>query len=419
MNCEGKAVSSSSYRFLEGVPLKVEREDLQAFEEYLESATGSLRPTLKLADVNWKASEVTFRNLVGQGTLHSGATFEVVPKTSPGSNWATNAANLFEKTTRFHVTHSASAVDRSDLENQFADAIAFVFLKELKNALAKSGPIAIQNLEDKRVQKLRGKLKVNEWSLDYLLKPNSFPVELTRLTTENFYSRTLITASRVLCTTINSPQLRLQLEAVARKLSSDGDRLNKPIRYVPPRVKLPNQWRFYESAWNIAKAIINQDREMGIEGKSHGLAISVEPWRLLENALKQTLEGHFRTDSEVEMSFQRRSSLALIDSTAVRWVKPDGIIERDGQSPITFECKYHVLADGVPPREHIYQAWSSALALDASHAILVYPSDFGLKELILAGSKSDVRLYYGGLGIFESDFDSRAKNFIAQLSAVV
>lgn len=160
-------------------------------------------------------------------------------------------------------------------------------------------------------------------------------------------------------------------------------------------------------------------------GEQHGLEVAIEPWPLLERLLERSLAA--AVDSEESLSFRMKGSVALLEHDSLsRAVIPDGRLLSDEITLASFEAKYSMAsvdAAGWPPRDHIFQALTTAAASSARAAVLVYPHkfepitwkvhSFGGKPAVLVALGLDMFSYRAGVGEKE-----RGQQLLAALHSV-
>ena len=164
---------------------------------------------------------------------------------------------------------------------------------------------------------------------------------------------------------------------------------------------VPPQWRAYGPAWATACAVLRRLSPLHRSGVLEGLSLAIEPWPLLETLLHRSLESaaiqgrasgldlHSSPHSTHGLltPVRRTQDLPLSRIHTARNVEPDGLMRRGDAIAATFEAKYSV-PNYHRSRDHIFQAITTATAVGAPLAVLVYPeaSDPVLWQVRTAGA---------------------------------
>jgi hypothetical protein len=165
---------------------------------------------------------------------------------------------------------------------------------------------------------------------------------------------------------------------------------------------LPSQWTNFQPAWDIAAAVLKNRSVVGAPGSTVGLEVAVEPWPLLETLLERSLSALETIYLDEGYKFEAKRSWPLLDRAGKRalQVEPDGLLTKHGEVVATFEAKY-TRPGPAPAREHTFQAITTAAALGAPLAVIVYPGDEPFRRFDIRGSSEYPRdLVTMGLSMF-------------------
>jgi hypothetical protein len=382
--------------FVENVPQRVSdryRSEFSAASEILKRDLAPRLGQLRLGD-----GSAALQNLVGSFRLASGEVVEVSPKVGSTGNWSDSVVQLLEPTTRISVTGSRRSRS-SPRPHDLTAALALEFARRLERALRKSGPIEVYERRHFSTRRPNGHLNISEWVRGAILDPSLFPVSRDELSSANDFTRGLSVVAG-----------QLSRSAVGADLSSRLRRLQTAVipghavpTHVSPAVArraLPAQWAKFRPAWDLAVALLRNHSVVSDPGRSIGLEIAIEPWPLLETLLSRALT----TLSETQpLSIVPKSTHPLLfhtnGSTATS-VIPDGALQQnDGQVVATFECKYTV-PGRTPKDSHVYQALTTAAALGAPLAVLIYPNDEPPTSYTVEYQGQPTTLVTAGLSLF-------------------
>lgn len=355
----------------ENVPENHPVDTVSAITEAIAQVQPVLRPRLKQLKVSGNTVEV--RNLIGSIPLEDGSVLEIDPKVKTDEPWADAVVQLLTDTTRIAVTGSQRS-SVSPRKNDLSSALAIEYARRLEKALAQEGPLQVYEHHHLTSRRPNGHLNVGKWVRGAILDPAMFPIERDELTVANDFTRGLSIVAG-----------HLRRSSLSQNLSSRLRRLETLVipgtaapTYVNPAVAqrpLPAQWAKYKPAWDIAAAVLRNRSIVGDPGRSVGLEVAVEPWRLLETLLDRVLETLARIP-ERQLQVEPKTShplLSINNSTATN-VIPDGVLKRAGSVVATFEAKY-TLPAATPAEGHVYQALSAAAALRSPLSVIVYPGD--------------------------------------------
>ena len=368
----------------EGEPIEMDSHTTQAIRRRLIALESELMP--RLGFVRGDNAQPVVQNLVGSVQVSHDLVLDIEPKTEPGQDWAHAVVDLlvnepvaFEAyTTEAEKTH----------RNILPDAFARLYVNQLDRALRREGPLAVLVPEHAVRPRLAGRLDVTRWVTSSLTRPHMFPQRRTVLTVDNDYTSAMAWVCEALAVRCSDPSVGSRLRSVAARL-----RPGLPAHTtVDPGVALrpiPPQWRAYEPAWLTACAVLTRISPVHRSGFLEGLGLAVEPWPLLETLLHRSLHAAAALGIEegLPLRAQGHSRHELLtpepgnDDAALRrmhrihtrrGVEPDGSLWSDGTLLATFEAKY-VVPNRKNTRQHIFQAMTTAGALDSPLVVLVYP----------------------------------------------
>lgn len=370
----------------------------------------------------------TFRvlNIIGTIDLGGGALIHVSPKVPASINWVASATWLLTGSEDIEVAGQRRA-GTSSLHNNLLEALARIYLNRLQRAYRQDGPIVLMERVSRTLPYLHGKLDVTRWARAATWQPHVFPVSRTELAQDNPYTRGLMHVADRLAHISVDPTVRNGLHTVSRDLSSG---LPLASSAVPPSTQrsLPEQWKAYEPAWSLAKAILTRTSLFGASGSLTGVGLAIEAWPLLETLLEKTLADVQRLGriGGQAYTYRMQGSAPLLTPSGRPpqqsfSPKPDGRLFRDGQLLATFEAKYSRFDGSVPAREHIYQSLSTAAACGSTTAVLIYPDKFPPMIWNVSGFQGrPLRLIAIGLDMFRwpppSHPESRAEELMAALN---
>lgn len=349
-------------------------DDLRKTIEGLEDV---LRPRIRFLSEN--RAGLRLQNVIGNIQLNNGTILQIQPKVAGGEDWTSAVISLLTGEERIAVAGERRS-GTSSVHRNLLDALADVYLTRLERAIRLDGPLLLMERENLVLPHLRGTLNASEWLKKAAWMPHRFPVSVTRLASDNPFTKGLSEVAKILAAASSSARIKAGLNAVRRDLSANTSPSNFSTQAATSR-KLPAQWNAYKPAWSIAVAVLNRSSLFGTTGNHVGLSLAIEPWPLLEKALEKTL---FAIESRGARSGRRietqmKGRLPLLDagrSTHQGFsVEPDGRMFEDANVVATFEAKYKPF-DGIPARNDIYQAVTTASVCGAALAILVYPTSF-------------------------------------------
>jgi hypothetical protein len=401
---------------VEGRPLDVDAATAQTIRERLSALKEELRPRVPF--LTGGDGGLVVNNLVGSVQLAPDLVLDISPKTRPDTNWAAATIDLLvdERTHYGGETEFAEATPRMVLP----DVYARLYAGQLDCAIRREGPLAVLERRNRAKSALIGQLDVTQWLTTRITNPAVFPQSHTELTVDNAYASALSWVAEALAARTSDPRLAARLRSFPPRL-----RPGHPAHVtVDPGVALremPPQWRAYRPAWATASAFIRRIAPLHRWGTLAGFGLAIEPWPLLERLLHRGFRSAVAqaADEGLALRAVEHAGFPLLTrkgaSTqgglgrlhANKKVDPDGSLWQGDAIVATFEAKYSVPnADRF--RSHYFQALSSAAALDAPLAVLVYPeaapaltwdvSGFGGKPGQLVAVGVDMYNYRYGAG---------------------
>jgi hypothetical protein len=388
---------SERLSFREFEPKRLDRGDREELLAAMPGLTERLAPRLRQYRV--EGDFVRLSNLVGSFTLPRGGIAEVAPKIRTG-DWTTAVIHLLSSDTRLAVAgsqRSRSSQRRDDL----SAALALEYARRLERALRREGPLQVYERKHEVTRRWSGRLDVTRWMRNVALDPGRFPMSRDELSVTNDFTRGLSVIAGLLSRSAAGGELasrlrRLQAEVVP------GQPLPSFVNPSVARRRLPAQWATYAPAWDIAAPLLRNRSVVGDPGPATGLEVAVEPWPLLETLLERALR--VLAERNVALSLEPKKTHPLLlhsDSTGLaQSVEPDGLLRwADGQVAATFEAKYS--GAKTPKREHVFQALTTAAAIDSPLSVLVYPGTFAESTFEVMGFHGrPVRLIALGMDMY-------------------
>lgn len=390
-------------RCVEGVPFLLDPAYLPGLQRAITLLRAELRPRFPLLKIDEDGCRIL--NLVGSIDIGP-AIVEVEPKTRPGEDWIAGALSLIAGYDRI-MAGGDRVSGLSEHRPSLWEALATRYVARLELALHREGPLLVFSEHRERDTTIRGRLDVHAW-FDKL--PDSLthlPLVVRQLSSDNDFSRAMAKVAIAMSRTVHSPVLRARLIEAANRLRPGFPEATS----LPPGIEgspLPTQWGIYRPAWSIAVAILRRRSLLAPSGSSRGIAVAFEAWPLLERLLSRALASAVTQASTLRpfLTSHSQEEITLLRPEGGPYrahrVRPDGLL-REGSVPIaTFEAKYRDFdpAKG-PKREEIYQAVSTAMAVGAPKAFLVYPNGLPNGEwTIVSDMNGPTRLYAMGLRMF-------------------
>lgn len=410
---------------VEGIDFSLPPAEAQRLRLAIERLQAQLKPSFAM--LSEKAGVFKLNNVVGTIDLGSGYLLQVSPKVPADFNWTTAIVALLTGEERLDIAGERRA-GVSQVHNKLLEAIAGVYLSRLETAFRQDGPIVLMERTSKNLPYLHGKLNVTKWARSALWHPHVFPVTRTELALDNPFTRCLAHVAYALAKVATNQGTRNGLFTLARDLSVGGQDFGQVARISTSR-PLPEQWGAYKPAWSLALSILSKTSLFGATGNLTGVGLAIEAWPLLETLLERTLQSVMQVGrhSGRRFSYQMQGSVPLLihnGGTKYRGFspEPDGRLFEGGKLVAAFEAKYADFDGQVPPRDHIYQALSTAAACGAPLAVLVYPNAFTPVAWNVSGFQSvPSRLIAIGLDLFKwlppAQADSRARMVLDAIDA--
>jgi hypothetical protein len=388
----------------EGVPFTVDDLLRPALRNACRRLERNLRPSVPVLEEAGRA--LTVRGVLGTVAIRPDVILDVAPRVGVGDDWVGAVLDLLTVPDRIDIAGDRRAGTAP--QRNLVDALAAIYWRRLAAALRRDGPILVMERRESVLPVLKGKVRVSEWARRSAWEPHRFPVAFQELTSDNDYSRALAYVAGVLAHGTRDPRVRDGLLGGARQLRPGAPELTQAASQLALR-RLPTQWAAYEPAWDIAASVLSRRSLLGSVGARHGVSVAIEAWPLLERLLQRSLQAAVRaaSDSGRVLVVPPKSSTTLLSSAPGhvvprRGVIPDGRLLEGERQLATFEAKYARFArtDG-PPREHVYQALSTAAACGSPTSILVYPETFDPAVWEVRGFDGrPARLVAVGLGLF-------------------
>lgn len=364
---------------IEGTHLVCSTREQALAERALTRLRRATKPRIAYFEKEGDGVRVT--NLVGTVRLDSRTVLDVTPKTAPESDWMGAVVDLMLPE-RISVSGNRDGA-RSRRYRNLTDAVAAIYADRLESALRRNGPLEVIRQWEQVSGTLRGKLLNSRWTRTQVLTPHKFPVNVSGLTVDNEFASAIAFCADVLARDTGDPSVAARL----RSLSAASRPGKAPVVSVNPLVarrELPQQWSGFGDTWAIAASLLSGTSLLGRHGSTAAFDVATESWPLLETFLRRSIdtcaalatgEGRAWSSSKPEkwqlLKVQTGSNHAA--DKRGREVKPDGLLLANGAVLASFEAKYRHLAGGPAPREHVFQAITTAAALGAPYAVLVYP----------------------------------------------
>lgn len=388
---------SERLTFREFEPARLDRGERNELLAAMPALNEQLAPRLRQYRVD--GDSVTLSNLIGSFTLPGGGIAEVAPKIRT-DDWTTAVIHLLSSDTRLAVAgsqRSRSSQRRDDL----SAALALEYARRLERALRRDGPLQAYERKHDTIRRWSGRLDVTRWMRLVVLDPARFPMSRDELSVSNDYTRGLSVIAGLLSRSAAGGELASRLRRLQANVVP-----GQPIpSFVDPSVarrRLPAQWAAYAPAWDIAAALLRNRSVVGDPGHATGLEVAVEPWPLLETLLERALRVVAERTPGLSLEPKRTHPLLLTSSTGgvAQGVEPDGVLRwSDGRVAAAFEAKYS--GGETPKRDHVFQALTTAAALDSPLSVLVYPGKFAESTFEVVGFHGrPVRLVALGIDMF-------------------
>lgn len=371
------------------------------------SLAAQMSPTIRQFRSDGRS--VSFGNVVGTFSLPNGDVVEIAPKIA-ANNWTAAVLQLLSDDTRLAVTGSLHSRP-SNRSDDLTTALSLEYARRLDLALRKDGPMQVYQRKHETSRTWRGQLDVSRWARTSALDPARFPMNRDELSHVNDFTRGLSFVAGLLSRSAAGSETASRLRRL-QYAALPGAPVPSFVSAAAGRKQLPSQWASYRPAWHIAAPILRSQSVVGDPGRATGLEVAVEPWRLLETYLGRALGalaasglGLFAQPKRShtllsERQTQGEEHRSLSPSAAFPTsVEPDGrVTDLQGRTVATFEAKY----SREVKREHVFQALTTAAALNSPLAVLVYPWQEAPRTLAVTGFQgSPTTLVAIGAGLFD------------------
>ncbi len=401
-----RRIAVTEYQAVTGVTA----EEAELIRSRLSELATELKPRFNFLA---SGSELTIRNLVGSVRITRDLVLDVAPRVAADVQWTRALVDLLSPPTRVGFGGDNKESERHPVR-VLPDAFADLFVGQLDGALRREGPLTLIQSRATTPPSLTGRLDVTRWVSQRALKPAHFPQHQSMLTVDNPFTSMLAAVAELLAASTSNPRTAAALRGVTGRLRPG---LAPHVALDPSTAlrELPPQWRAYRPAWSTAVAVVRRVAPLRRHGNLEGFGVALEPWPLLETLLKRALQalGAVAAQSgHTGLAGSGHSGLYPLrkpvgntppgtGSFHVKGeVQPDGILKRGTRVVASFETKYAVPTPKAI-REHAFQALTTAAALHAPAAVLVYPTDFEAVAWSLTGfSKHPDRLIAVGLDMY-------------------
>jgi len=352
---------------------------------------------------------------------------QVAPKVATDLDWTTAVVSLLTGKEGIDVAGERRA-GTSQTHNKLLDGVAAIYLTRLERAFRQEGAIVLMERFTTELPYLHGKLEATHWARSALWRPHIFPLARTKLAQDNPFTRGLVLVAGTLAHASSNQKVRNGLRALSRDLAAGMTWTGEVAPGLATR-SLPEQWSAYKPAWALAAAILSRTSLFGPTGQHAGVGMAVEAWPLLETLLQRTLQSVERVGSLVgrSLAHKMQGEVRLLrplapHSQSPLSPKPDGRLFEKGSLVASFEAKYSTFDGTSPPRDHTYQALSTAAACGAPLAVLAYPNSFRPHVWEVSGfQKSPSHLLAIGLDMFNwlplNESDARGNMVLDALDA--
>lgn len=388
---------SERLSFREFEPKRLDRDEREALLAAMPSLNEALAPRLRQYRV--EADFVTLSNLIGSFTLPSGGIAEVAPKIRT-DDWTTAVIHLLSSDTRLAVAGSQRSRP-SQRRDDLSSALALEYARRLERALRREGPMRIYERRHDTTRRWSGRLDITRWMRNIALDPGRFPMSRDELSLANDFTRGLSLVAGLLSRSAAGAELASRLRRLQAEIVP-GQPLPSFVNPSVARRRIPAQWAAYAPAWDIAAPLLRNRSVVGDPGHATGLEVAVEPWPLLETLLERALRVVAGRNIDLLMEPKRTHPLLRHSNTSLvaQGVEPDGLLRwTDGRVAATFEAKYS--GRKAPDRDHVFQALTTAAALDSPLSVLVYPGKFDESVFDVIGFHGrPVRLVALGMDMF-------------------
>lgn len=411
----------------------VSAEELQLIRARLSKLATELKPRRKFLT---PGSDLVVRNLVGTVQVTRDLVLDVAPNVAAEVNWTGALVDLLSPPTRVSFGGDNQASEPHPVR-VLPDAFAELYLHQLDRAVRREGPLTLIQSHYTSTPSLAGRLHVTHWVSERALKPAHFPQHRSILTVDNPYTALLAAVAEILASSTSNPPIASALRWTTGRLRPG---LAPHVALDPSAAlrDLPPQWRTYGPAWATARSVVRRVAPLRRHGHLEGLGVALEPWPLLETMLERSLQalgdvaarhgqpglsGHGHTGSYPLRTPAGVTAPGTVGFHIKGGVDPDGILKCGSDIVATFEAKY-TTPTSERVRTHAFQALTTAAALQAPIAILVYPTDFEAVNWDLTGfTTHPQRLVAVGLDMYSyrrgSGDELRAERICRAIEAVL
>lgn len=369
-------------------------EEGQLIRARLGELAAELKPTRTFLA---PGSDLIVRNLVGTVQVNRDLVLDVAPNVAAEVNWTGALVDLLSPPTRVTFGGDNRESDPHPVR-VLPDAFAELYLRQLDRAVRREGPLSLILSHYTSTPSLAGRLDVTRWVSQRTLKPANFPQHRSILTVDNPYTALLAAVAELLASSTSNPRIASALRGTAGRLRPG---LAPHVALDPSAAlrELPPQWRSYGPAWATARSVVRRVAPLRRHGHLEGLGVALEPWPLLETLLQRSLvalgdvaaqhgqhglSGHGHTGSYPLRTPAGVAAPGTAGFHVKGGVDPDGLVKRGDDVVATFEAKY-TTPTTERIRTHGFQALTTAAAIRAPIAVLVYPTDFEAVSWNLTG----------------------------------
>lgn len=290
--------------------------------------------------------EFICRGIIGTIDLGQSTHLNVSPKVAAGADWITAVVRLLLGSDRVDAGGDRLA-SYSPQRRTLLDVFATQYANRLESALRRDGPILLLRRKEATLGFVKGKLRVSDWLQGGPANAHCLPVAYNELITNHPISAAMAGVARLLAAHSSLTSVRRRLLAAAQALRP-GVGAQASFSPEVARENLPMQWRAYEPAWSLARAVIHQRSLLGPKGPHTGVCIAVEGWPLLERLLSRCLadmvdlaQAEGRSLASVVTGRSKPILVAQAGSGAQdHAVIPDGRLDEDGAPLVIFDAKY-------------------------------------------------------------------------------
>ena len=316
-----------------------------------------------------------FKQYVGYVQIGDVA-FEVLPKAdrardvdaSDGKRWKRALIGMLEIATGmtlYSPTDASQQVDKSSL----LDLLVAAFAAEV-GGLLREGLARAYRTEESNSTAFRGRLMVAENIRHNLVRGDRFFVRYATFSRDVVVNQLVGEALRVACELPISATLRARCED-HRSHFVDLSPLRAPATYFD-RVVLGRSTARYEKALRLARMIVEQVTPSLEHGKSEVFAFLFDMNVLWETYVASLF--HRATVPGLVVKTQSRRVFWQSDARAKKMLRPDILVEREGQTVLIVDTKWKV-NDGSPPDDgDLKQIFAYNELFGCKESVLLYPS---------------------------------------------